>query len=157
MQFFKTVSFFFILEISEENLRANLTQFMLLVKYVLLLICEMFTSLLCKWPDTIMFEKFGLLGMTEFQLIKNFKAKHKQNIWQVHRKQFTLPLIIIFFFKKITILTISKMRQTIQSRMDQVKYLLGPFLHTLPQIMCLETQARLTTQRTSTNNLMTFD
>ena len=157
MQFFKTVSFFFILEISEENLRANLTQFMLLVKYVLLLICEMFTSLLCKWPDTIMFEKFGLLGMREFQLIKNFKAKHKQNIWQVHRKQFTLPLIIIFFFKKITILTISKMRQTIQSRMDQVKYLLGPFLHTLPQIMCLETQARLTTQRTSTNNLMTFD
>ena len=157
MQFFKTVSFFFILEISEENLRANLTQFMLLVKYVLLLICEMFTSLLCKWPDTIMFEKFGLLGMREFQLIKNFKAKHKQNIWQVHRKQFTLPLIIIFFFKKITILTISKMRQTIQSRMDQVKYLLGPFLHTLPQIMCLETQARLTTQRTSSNNLMTFD
>ena len=49
------------------------------------------------------------------------------------------------------------MRQTIQSRMDQVKYLLGPFLHTLPQIMCLETQARLTTQRTSSNNLMTFD
>ena len=49
------------------------------------------------------------------------------------------------------------MRQTIQSRMDQVKYLLGPFLHTLPQIMCLETQARLTTQRTSTNNLMTVD
>ena len=56
----------------------HLTQFVLLVEQVLLLICEMFTGFSCKCTDTIVFQKFGLQSMREFQLMKSFKAKHKQ-------------------------------------------------------------------------------